>query len=107
MYLFRCNNQDLDINNSKSEVSNDVETYMNDLLPINNAVVPCNKVLENKEEIVRRNQTCEIVNKYSIQNIPSTNASEIMLPQYSCEVCEKKFKKKEHLKQHKKLHAGI
>jgi len=94
------------MDNSKSEVSDDVKTYMNGLLPTDGALASCTacgKVLECEEEIVMHSQMCKAINN---KNVPTRSTRDMMPPRFPCDVCEKKFKRKEHLIQHRKLHTG-
>lgn len=103
------NDQDSDMDNSKSEISNDVKPYMNGLLPTDGALASCTacgKVLESEEEIVMHSQVCKAINNRNVQSVPTRNTRDMMPPRFPCDVCEKKFKRKEHLIQHRKLHTG-
>ncbi|XP_025408264.1 zinc finger protein 436-like isoform X3 [Sipha flava] len=103
------NEQDSDLDHSKSEVSDEVKTYMDGFLPSDGALASCTacgKVLESEEEIVMHSQTCKAVSNRSIHNVPTRSSRDMMPPRFPCDVCEKKFKRKEHLIQHRKLHTG-
>ncbi|XP_025208918.1 zinc finger protein 436-like [Melanaphis sacchari] len=100
------NDQDSDLDNSKS---NDAKTYINGFLPMNGALATCTacgKVLESEEEIVMHSQVCKAMNNRSVHNVPTRSSRDMMPPRFPCDVCEKKFKRKEHLIQHRKLHTG-
>ncbi|KAE9544989.1 hypothetical protein AGLY_000532 [Aphis glycines] len=100
------NDQDSDLDNSKS---NDVRPYMNGFLPTDGALATCTacgKVLESEEEIVMHSQVCKAMNNRNVHNMPTRSTRDMMPPRFPCDVCEKKFKRKEHLIQHRKLHTG-
>lgn len=106
LYFFRSNDQDSDLDNSKSD---SVKTYMNGFLPSDGALASCTacgKVLESEEEIVMHSQMCRAVNSRRVNSLPTRSTRDMMPPRFPCDVCEKKFKRKEHLIQHKKLHTG-
>ncbi|XP_015364962.1 PREDICTED: zinc finger protein 436-like [Diuraphis noxia] len=99
------NDQDSDLDNSKSSD----KTYMNGFLPTDGALASCTacgKVLESEEEIVMHSQMCKAINNRSVSNLPTRSARDMMPPRFPCDICEKKFKRKEHLIQHRKLHTG-
>lgn len=105
-FYFRSNDQDSDLDNSKSD---DVKTYMSGFLPTDGALASCTacgKVLETEEEIVMHSQMCKAINNKSIHNLSTRSARDMMPPRFPCDVCDKKFKRKEHLIQHRKLHTG-
>lgn len=107
---FRSNDQDSDLDTNKSEVSNEVKTFMNEFLPTNGnlaSCTACGKVLDNEEEIVMHSQVCTVINKLHVRNLPTKSTRDLMPPRFPCDICEKKFKRKEHLIQHRKLHTGI
>lgn len=102
----RSNDQDSDLDNSRP---NDVKTYMNGFLPSDGALASCTacgKVLESEEEIVMHSQVCKAINSKRVNSLPTKNTRDTMPPRFPCDVCEKKFKRKEHLIQHRKLHTG-
>jgi len=82
---------------------------MNGFLPLNGAFASCTacgKVLDTVEEIVLHNQMCKAtVNRFS-NTLPTTSSRDMVPPRFPCDICEKKFKRKEHLIQHRKLHTG-
>lgn len=91
-------------------MSDEVKTFMNGFLPTNNALASCTacgKVLESEEEIVMHSQMCKAINNVNVRTIPTKSVRDLMPPRFPCDVCEKKFKRKEHLIQHRKLHTGI
>jgi len=63
------------------------------------------KVLESKEEMVKHNQVCTTINS-NVNNLSSNERRDIMPPKFSCDVCGKNFKRKEHAVKHRKLHTG-
>lgn len=90
-------------------MSDEVKTYMDGFLPSDGALASCTacgKVLECEEEIVMHSQMCKAVSNRSVQNVPTRSSRDMMPPRFPCDVCEKKFKRKEHLIQHRKLHTG-
>ncbi|XP_026812108.1 zinc finger protein 436-like [Rhopalosiphum maidis] len=100
------NDQDSDLDNTKP---NDIKPYMNGFLPMDGALATCTacgKVLESEEEIVMHSQVCKAINNRNVHNIPTRSTRDTMPPRFPCDVCEKKFKRKEHLIQHRKLHTG-
>lgn len=107
-HLFRSNDQDSDLD-SKAEGSDNSKSYMNGFLPADGAFASCTacgKVLETDEEIVMHSQLCKAINEKSGNNLPTRSTRDAMPPRFPCDVCEKKFKRKEHLIQHRKLHTG-
>lgn len=104
--ISRSNDQDSDLDNDKSD---GVKSYMNGFLPSDGALASCTacgKVLENEEEIVMHSQTCKAINNKRVNNLPTRSSRDMMPPRFPCDVCERKFKRKEHLIQHRKLHTG-
>lgn len=82
---------------------------MNGFLPSDGAFASCTacgKVLESGEEICMHSQMCKATNSKQFNNLPAKNSRDTMPPRFPCDVCEKKFKRKEHLIQHRKLHTG-
>lgn len=96
------------MDDSNAEVS-DSSKYMNGFLPADGALTSCTacgKVLESEEEISMHSRVCKAINNKIVHNLPTRSARDMMPPRFPCDVCEKKFKRKEHLIQHRKLHTG-
>ncbi|VVC28447.1 Hypothetical protein CINCED_3A002126 [Cinara cedri] len=103
------NDQDSDLDNSKSEVADEIKSYMNGFLSTHSALVSCTacgKVLESEKEYMMHSQTCGAISHRNIHNVPTKNSRDMMPPRFPCDSCDKKFKRKEHLIQHRKLHTG-
>lgn len=64
------------------------------------------KVLESKEERITHNQVCITINSKHDNNLSSKGKKDMMPPKFTCDVCGKKYKRKEHAIQHRKLHNG-
>ncbi|XP_050432172.1 zinc finger protein 70-like isoform X2 [Adelges cooleyi] len=101
---------DSDLENCKIDVPDNEKPYINGFLSAEGALASCTacgKVLESEEEIVMHSQMCRaMVNNVSIPHLPAKSTRDTMPPRFPCDVCEKKFKRKEHLIQHRKLHTG-
>lgn len=107
--MFRSNDQDSDLDNNKSEMTDEMKSYMNGFLSTHSALVSCTacgKVLESEKEYMMHSQTCEAIGNRNVHNVPTKNPRDMMPPRFPCDACDKKFKRKEHLIQHRKLHTG-
>lgn len=100
------NDQDSDMDDDISEVF-DSSKYINGTSSTDCASCSgCGLVLKNEEEIDIHSQVCQVINNEILHNLSASTTINIESSRFSCDICDKKFKRKHNLKQHMKLHAG-
>lgn len=70
--------------------------------PASNSFSPSNKLQTSKVEVKDIEEPAE-----AVPISPGVRTVNATFPEFKCKICSKSFKKKEHMTQHNKLHAGI